>query len=101
MNFRFGTLRFRSERELAPSMSVIASEDFIAEVEGAVRGGSVIGHRKNARLLSQQELEHCRETFEAFPLSIAQRAIRFGSVRDFAAKFSLTGGTSTAAGANP
>lgn len=62
---------------------------------------AVISHRNNARLLSQQELEHCRETFDALPLSIAQRTIRFGSVRDFAAKFSLTGGTSTAAGANP
>jgi uncharacterized protein (DUF2336 family) len=60
---------------------------------------AVIRHRKNARLLSRQEIEQCQEAFEALPLSVAQRAIRFGSVQDFAAKFNLTDSRSVAAGA--
>jgi uncharacterized protein (DUF2336 family) len=59
---------------------------------------AVISHRKSARLLSQQEIEQCQEAFEALPLSVAQRAIRFGSVRDIAAKFNSTESTSNAAG---
>ncbi len=60
---------------------------------------AVIRHRKNARLLSQQEIEQCQEAFEALPLSVAQRIIRFGSARDFAAKFNSADSPSAAAGA--
>jgi hypothetical protein len=60
---------------------------------------AVIRHRKNARLLSQQEIEQCQEAFEALPLSVAQRIIRFGSARDFAAKFNSADSPSATAGA--
>jgi uncharacterized protein (DUF2336 family) len=60
---------------------------------------AVIRHRKNARLLSQQETEQCQEAFEALPLSVAQRIIRFGSARDIAAKFNSADSPSATAGA--
>lgn len=55
-------------------------------------------HRKNARQFSPLELERCQESFEALPLSVAQRTIRFGPVRDYAAKFVSDENTLTAAG---
>ena len=61
---------------------------------------AVVTHRKNARKFSPQDLERCQEAFEALPLSIAQWTIRFGSVQDFAGKFSSTGNASTGVGAD-
>jgi uncharacterized protein (DUF2336 family) len=45
---------------------------------------AVINSRSHAPGLSQQELEHGKELFESLSLSVAQRTIRFGSVREFA-----------------
>lgn len=56
---------------------------------------AVIDSRTDARRLTQVELERGEELFEALSLSVAQRTIRFGSVRDFA-KTDLTYNNSTA-----
>ena len=45
---------------------------------------AVINSRGHTPGLSQQELEHGKELFESLSLSVAQRTIRFGSVREFA-----------------
>jgi uncharacterized protein (DUF2336 family) len=45
---------------------------------------AVINSRGHIRGLSQQELEQGKELFESLSLSVAQRTIRFGSVREFA-----------------
>jgi hypothetical protein len=51
---------------------------------------SVVNNRGDTPALSQQELEQGKELFESLSLSVAQRTIRFGSVREFA-KPGLTG----------
>lgn len=61
---------------------------------------AVVSHRKNARKFSRQDIERCQEAFEAFPLSVAQWTIRFGSVQDFAGKFSSTENALAVAGAD-
>jgi uncharacterized protein (DUF2336 family) len=45
---------------------------------------AVINSRGHTPGLSQQELEQGKELFESLSLSVAQRTIRFGSVREFA-----------------
>jgi uncharacterized protein (DUF2336 family) len=45
---------------------------------------SVVNNRGQTPALSQQELEQGKELFESLSLSVAQRTIRFGSVREFA-----------------
>lgn len=45
---------------------------------------AVINSRTLGKKPSQQQLEHSKEIFEALLLSVAQRTIRFGSVRDVA-----------------
>ncbi|MBR0935420.1 DUF2336 domain-containing protein [Bradyrhizobium jicamae] len=50
---------------------------------------AVVTHRKADRLPSRQRLDELRELFESFPLSNAQRLIRFGSISDLTAKGSL------------
>ena len=45
---------------------------------------AVIESRSARRRLTQEELEQGKELFEALSLSIAQRTIRFGSMRDLA-----------------
>jgi uncharacterized protein (DUF2336 family) len=50
---------------------------------------AVINSRGHTPARSQQELEHAKELFESLSLSVAQRTIRFGSVRELA-KASLT-----------
>jgi uncharacterized protein (DUF2336 family) len=45
---------------------------------------AVINSRGRTPGLSQQELEQGKELFESLSLSVAQRTIRFGSVREFA-----------------
>jgi uncharacterized protein (DUF2336 family) len=45
---------------------------------------AVINSRGHPPGLSQRELEQGRELFESLSLSVAQRTIRFGSVREFA-----------------
>jgi uncharacterized protein (DUF2336 family) len=49
---------------------------------------AVIKHRKGGKPASQEALERAKEVFESHSLSTAQRAIRFGSVHDWAAKSS-------------
>ena len=44
---------------------------------------AVIHSRGHTPELSQQELEQGKELFESLSLSVAQRTIRFGSVREF------------------
>jgi uncharacterized protein (DUF2336 family) len=43
---------------------------------------AVIRYRCGAQAISPEDIERRRETFEALPLSVAQRTIRFGSVDD-------------------
>lgn len=43
---------------------------------------AIVRHRKPAPSASQQQLDDAKETFEALPLSSAQRVIRFGSISD-------------------
>jgi uncharacterized protein (DUF2336 family) len=57
---------------------------------------AVINSRGHTPGLSQQELEQGKELFESLSLSVAQRTIRFGSVREFA-KSGLTDSEFTAA----
>jgi uncharacterized protein (DUF2336 family) len=57
---------------------------------------AVINSRGLTPGLSQQELEQGKELFESLSLSVAQRTIRFGSVREFA-KSGLTDSEFTAA----
>jgi len=45
---------------------------------------AVINSRDHTPGLSQQEIEQGKEIFESLSLSVAQRTIRFGSVRQFA-----------------
>lgn len=45
---------------------------------------AVIDGRSNARRLTQEELEQGKALFETLSLSVAQRTIRWGSVRDLA-----------------
>jgi uncharacterized protein (DUF2336 family) len=52
---------------------------------------AIVAHRKSDRAPSQQELEQARETFEALPLSNAQRMIRFGSISDLTTKGQAAG----------
>jgi uncharacterized protein (DUF2336 family) len=59
---------------------------------------AVIRNRKDGRPLSPQELERGREVFETLSLSTAQRAIRFGSLREIAAHAGMTGSALVGAG---
>ena len=52
---------------------------------------TVICNRKDGRPLSPRELERGKEVFETLSLSTAQRAIRFGSLREIAAHSGMTG----------
>jgi hypothetical protein len=60
---------------------------------------SVVNNRDHTPALSHQELEQGKQLFESLSLSVAQRTIRFGSVREFA-KLGLTGNELAAAGAS-
>ena len=45
---------------------------------------AVIRYRCGVHAIPPEDIERRREAFEALPLSVAQRTIRFGSVRDLA-----------------
>jgi hypothetical protein len=94
-------LQFRCEPELAPSVPAIAC-DIIAEVEGAARGGSPARRVQILRQMTGLFLADPARLNErqTLPLSVAQWTIRFGSVQDFAGKFSPTGNASTGDGAD-
>ncbi len=52
---------------------------------------AVIRYRCGVQAIPPEDIEHRREAFEALPLSVAQRTIRFGSVRDIAMESKSTG----------
>ena len=56
---------------------------------------SLINNREGGQKPSQQEIERCKDLFDALSLSTAQRTIRYGSVRDIAVKFRSTDNAST------
>jgi uncharacterized protein (DUF2336 family) len=60
---------------------------------------AVIRYRCGAQAIPAGDIERRREIFEALPLSVAQRTIRFGSVRDLAMEFNSTGKAPATAGA--
>ena len=60
---------------------------------------AVIRYRCGVHAIPPADIERRREAFEALPLSVAQRAIRFGSVRDLAMDSNSKGKALLAAGA--
>jgi hypothetical protein len=60
---------------------------------------AVVRHRRGGRAIPADEIEQRQEAFEALSLSVAQRTIRFGSVRDLAIGTNLTGQALAMAGA--
>jgi uncharacterized protein (DUF2336 family) len=60
---------------------------------------AVIRYRCGARAIPSEDIEHRKEAFEALPLSVAQRTIRFGSVRDLATESKSKGKALLTAGA--
>ena len=60
---------------------------------------AVIRYRCGAQAIPSEDIEHRREAFEALPLSIAQRTIRFGSVHDLAMESNAKGRALLTAGA--
>ncbi len=52
---------------------------------------SVVRYRCGRQAIPPEDIERRREAFEALPLSIAQRTIRFGSVRDLAMESNSAG----------
>ena len=86
-------------------MPAIASADFIAEVEGAVRGGSptcrVEMLRQITGLFLSGACEHQVGIFDQVLVRLIEGVETRGSLGDFAAKFKSAGSISTAAGAKP
>jgi uncharacterized protein (DUF2336 family) len=60
---------------------------------------AVIRYRCGAQAISPEDIERRREAFEALPLSVAQRTIRFGSVHDLRMEANSTDKALAAAGA--
>jgi uncharacterized protein (DUF2336 family) len=60
---------------------------------------AVIRYRCGAQAIPPEDIERRREIFEALPLSVAQRTIRFGSVRDLAMESNSNGKALLTAGA--
>jgi len=60
---------------------------------------AVIRYRCGAQAISPEEIERRREAFEALPLSVAQRTIRFGSVHDLEMEINSTDKILATAGA--
>ncbi len=86
-----------SALSLLATVSVESIEALMAESDGyglmvACRASrldwqtalAVAGNRSNARRFNQRELEQIKDAYQALPLSVAQRLIRFESIRDFA-----------------
>ena len=89
-------------------MPAIASADFIAEVEGAVRGGSPTCRVEMLRQITGLFLsgadrldEHQVGIFDQVLVRLIEGVETRGSLGDFAAKFKSAGSISTAAGAKP
>jgi hypothetical protein len=60
---------------------------------------AVVRYRCGVQAIPPADIERRREAFEALPLSVAQRTIRFGSVHDLAMESNLKGKTLLTAGA--
>jgi uncharacterized protein (DUF2336 family) len=60
---------------------------------------AVIRYRCGVQAIPSEDIEHRKEAFEALPLSVAQRTIRFGSVRDLAMESKSKGNALLTAGA--
>jgi len=60
---------------------------------------AVIRYRCGAQAMSPEDIERRREAFEALPLSVAQRTIRFGSVHDLEMEINSTDKILATAGA--
>jgi uncharacterized protein (DUF2336 family) len=60
---------------------------------------AVIRYRCGVQAIPSEDIEHRKEAFEALPLSVAQRTIRFGSVRDLATESKSKGKALLTAGA--
>ncbi len=60
---------------------------------------AVSRYRCGAQAISPEDIERRREAFEALPLSVAQRTIRFGSVRDLEMEINSAGKALATAGA--
>jgi uncharacterized protein (DUF2336 family) len=60
---------------------------------------AVIRYRCGVQAIPSEDIEHRKEAFEALPLSVAQRTIRFGSVRDLAMESKSKGKALLTAGA--